>query len=144
MVRLIVNGKAAGSPELRAAVSHMRGQGTEIEVRVTWESGDAARYAQQASKDQVDIIVAAGGDGTINEVVDGLMRMSGEPSVAVGVIPFGTANDFANGCGIPLGDPLAALQTDRVYETGAYRCRLLQRPLFHQRRLWWIRRRSNQ
>ena len=109
-MRLIVNGKAAGSPELRAAVAEVRNLGHEIDVRVTWEGGDAARLAQEALRDEVDVVVAAGGDGTINEVVTGVMQTSEQPPVAIGVVPFGTANDFANGCGIPIGDPLAALK----------------------------------
>jgi lipid kinase YegS len=109
-MRLIVNGKAAGNLELRAAVTQLRNQGHTLEVRVTWEVGDAARLAQEALQDNVDVVIAVGGDGTINEVVTGLLQSSNKASVAIGVVPFGTANDFANGCGIPIGDPLAALQ----------------------------------
>ena len=39
--RLILNGKSAGNDELRDAVGHWRGQGVQLEVRVTWEDGDA-------------------------------------------------------------------------------------------------------
>jgi lipid kinase YegS len=109
-MRLIINGKAAGSPELRAAVKQLRDRGQEIETRVTWEGGDATHFAQEALSDAVDTVAIAGGDGTINEVVSGLMQVAEKPSVAVGVVPFGTANDFASGCGIPVGDPLAALE----------------------------------
>ena len=109
-MRLIVNGKAASSPELRTAVNQLREKGHCLEVRVTWEGGDAARLAQEAQRDNVEVVIAAGGDGTINEVVTGLMQSADEPNVAVGVVPFGTANDFAHGCGIPIGDPLAALE----------------------------------
>lgn len=108
-LRVIVNGKAAGNQALRAAVEAMRREDVRLEVRVTWEGGDAARYAADAVQDEVDVVVAAGGDGTINEVVSGIMNVTESPDVAVGVIPFGTANDFATGCGIPIGDPFAAL-----------------------------------
>jgi lipid kinase YegS len=57
----------------------------------------------------IEAVVAGGGDGTINEVVSGVVDGSGRPSTAVGVLPLGTANDFARGCGIPVDDPLAAL-----------------------------------
>ena len=108
-LRVIVNGKAAGNQALRTAVEAMRREDVRLEVRVTWEGGDAARYAADAVQDEVDVVVAAGGDGTINEVVSGIMNVTESPDVAVGVIPFGTANDFATGCGIPIGDPFAAL-----------------------------------
>ena len=108
-LRLIVNGKALGNQALRAAVGTIRGQGVRLEVRVTWEGGDAAQYAAEAVQDDVDIVIAAGGDGTINEVVNGIMNVTDSPNVAVGVVPFGTANDFATGCGIPTGNPLTAL-----------------------------------
>ena len=42
-MRLVVNGKAAADPQLRPAISQVREQGYRIEVRVTWEAGDAAR-----------------------------------------------------------------------------------------------------
>ena len=46
---LIVNGKAASQPALREAVTAQREQGWELAVRVTWEAGDAARYADEAA-----------------------------------------------------------------------------------------------
>jgi lipid kinase YegS len=80
----------------------MREEGHPLEVRCTWEGGDAERFAREAVGDGVDVLVAGGGDGTLHEVVNGLMK--GEPAAetAVGVLPLGTANDFARGCGIPL------------------------------------------
>lgn len=105
-----MNGKAAGDLSLRAAVKEVRASGVPIEVRVTYEAGDAARFAVEAAQDGVDVVVAAGGDGTINEVVSGLMTVGESCETAVAVVPFGTANDFATGCGIPKGNPLAALQ----------------------------------
>jgi len=56
----------------------------------------------------VDLLIAAGGDGTLNEVVHGLMDLSEVARPVLGVVPLGTANDFATGCGIP-HDPEEAL-----------------------------------
>jgi lipid kinase YegS len=56
----------------------------------------------------VDLLVAAGGDGTLNELVNGLMDLSIDARPPLGVVPLGTANDFAIGCGIPR-DPEKAL-----------------------------------
>ena len=103
---LILNGKAAGNEALRSAVVRQRGVGHSIDVRVTWEKGDARRFASQAGK--VDLLIAAGGDGTLNEVVNALMNLSIEARPVLGVVPLETANDFAMGCGIPR-DPEKAL-----------------------------------
>ena len=105
-VRLILNGKVAGNDALRAAVFRHRAAGHRIEVRVTWERGDARRCVSQAGK--IDLVIAAGGDGTLNEVVHGLMDLSKPPRPILGIVPLGTANDFATGCGIPR-DPAKAL-----------------------------------
>jgi len=108
-LRLVVNGKAAGDPELREAVKELREGGVSVQVRVTWEAGDAARLAIEAAEAGVDVVVAAGGDGTLSEVVSGLMTLPPDRKTAVAVVPYGTANDFATCCGIAKGDPSAAL-----------------------------------
>ena len=63
-------------------------------VRETSESGDGRRLAAQAVEQGCDLIVAAGGDGTINEVLNGLAVDFGQ--AAFGILPLGTANDFAH------------------------------------------------
>jgi lipid kinase YegS len=105
-VQLILNGKAAGHDALRTAVARQREAGHGIEVRVTSEKGDARRFVAEAG--EVDLLIAAGGDGTLNEVVHGLMDLSTVARPVLGVVPLGTANDFATGCGIPR-DPEEAL-----------------------------------
>ncbi|WMJ70775.1 lipid kinase YegS [Stenotrophomonas sp. 24(2023)] len=101
--RLILNGKSAGDDDLRAAVGHWRGQGVQLDVRVTWEEGDAERYVAEAIDHGVDVIVAAGGDGTLSAVAETLAhrdeRADALPSLAL--VPMGTANDFATAAGIP-------------------------------------------
>ena len=101
-IRIVLNGKSSGNVPLRTAVQEVRAAGHLVDVRVTWEGGDAARLAAEAVRDDVDVIVAAGGDGTVNEVAQGVLNETPSPRSAMAVIPFGTANDFANGCGIPL------------------------------------------
>jgi lipid kinase YegS len=87
----------------------MREEGQPLDVRCTWEGGDAERFAQEAVRDGVDVLVAGGGDGTLHEAVNGLMKVEPAAEIAVGVLPLGTANDFARGCGIPLA-PYDALK----------------------------------
>ena len=105
-IQLILNGKAPGNDAFRAAVVQQRGVGHRIKVRVTRKEGDARRFAAEAG--DADLLIAAGGDGTLNEVVHGLMDLSKAARPALGVVPLGTANDFAAGCGIP-SDPEQAL-----------------------------------
>jgi len=105
-VHLILNGKVAGNQVLRAAVARHRAAGHRIEVRVTWEKGDARRFVSEAGK--LDLLIAVGGDGTLNEVVHGLMDVSKPTRPILGIVPLGTANDFATGCCISR-DPAKAL-----------------------------------
>ncbi len=65
----------------------------------------AEALAREALDDKVDVVVAGGGDGTINEVVNDRFAASDEPDVAMAVLPLGSANDFARSGGIPSGDP---------------------------------------
>ena len=106
MVRLILNGKVAANEALRVAVARQRAAGHRIEVRVTWEQGDARRFASETGP--VDLLITAGGDGTLNEVVHGLMSLSEDVRPSLGIVPLGTANDFAIGCGVP-NNPAEAL-----------------------------------
>ena len=108
-IRVILNGKGAANPQVRAAINQIREEGQRLEVCCTWEGGDAARFAQEAMQDGIEVLVAGGGDGTINEVVNGILSADTAPEMALAVLPLGTANDFARGCGIPL-DPHEALK----------------------------------
>ncbi len=108
-LRVILHGNK-GTQAVRDGVEEVRGLGHEVDVRVTWERGDAVRFAAAANADDaVDVVVAGGGDGTVNEVINGLCADGSPPRPGLAVLPLGTANDFANGCGVPLGNPAAAL-----------------------------------
>jgi lipid kinase YegS len=89
----------------------MRGRGIALDVRVTWEAGDAERYVSEAIADGTDTLIAAGGDGTLSEVATTLAHRdeSADRLPMLGLVPLGTANDFANAAGIAL-EPLPALE----------------------------------
>ena len=110
---LVINGKAAGDDTLREAVEAIRERGVRIDVRVTWEPGDGARCVEAAIADGVDAIVAAGGDGTLSEVATALAKRDAGPDAlpALGLVPMGTANDFASAAGIPEARPAASRHT---------------------------------
>ena len=110
---IILHGKAANDPRLRAAVHTLRKDGHAVEVRVTWEPGDAARLTAEAvagaDQGKIDRIVAGGGDGTINEVFAAAYATGLPGGCALGILPLGTANDFAHSTGVPVNDLTAAL-----------------------------------
>ena len=106
-LHLVVNGKVSANAALREAVTRIRSEGVRVSVCVTWEAGDAARFACEAGGHDGVTVVAAGGDGTVNEVINGLIDSS--PVASFAIVPMGTANDFAHGAGIPIGKPYDAL-----------------------------------
>jgi lipid kinase YegS len=106
IVQLILNGKVAANDALRVAIVRQRQAGHRIDVRVTWENGDARRFVSEAG--DVDLVIAAGGDGTVHEVLHGLMDLTEAARPGLGILALGTANDFAIACGIPR-DPDNAL-----------------------------------
>ena len=98
---LILNGKSADNQPLREAITLLRDEGIQIHVRVTWEKGDAQRYVDEARRLGVETVIAGGGDGTINEVSTALIQIRDGVAPALGLLPLGTANDFATSAGIP-------------------------------------------
>ncbi len=99
---VIVNGKSAMDDALRDAVAAARARDIGVAVRVTWEAGDAARFVAEALLGEATALVAAGGDGTVGEVC-GALATAGKTArkVSIGLLPLGTANDFASAAGIP-------------------------------------------
>jgi diacylglycerol kinase (ATP) len=71
--------------------------------------GHATLLAEQAAAEGTDIVVAFGGDGTVNEVANGLLNLPAELRPKLGVVPIGSGNDFAYNTALP-SDPVAALQ----------------------------------
>jgi lipid kinase YegS len=114
ILRVILHGKAANDIRLRAAVATLREDGHSIEVRVTWEAGDAAKLTAEAvaeaGRGKLDCIVAAGGDGTINEVFAAAHSAGLPAGCSLGLVPLGTANDFAHSAAVPSADMTAALR----------------------------------
>jgi YegS/Rv2252/BmrU family lipid kinase len=95
---------------LARAVTVLEAAGLTVQVTDTTGPDDATRLAEAAPPGTAAVI-AAGGDGTINEVVNGLMRRpapgEGETAPALGILPLGTANVLAHELGLPV-DPGAA------------------------------------
>jgi diacylglycerol kinase (ATP) len=84
-----------------------RAAGVEVEACPTTHAGSAVQQAQEAANAGFDTVVACGGDGTVNEALNGLMRASAEAHL--GLVPLGSGNLLAADLGLP-GDPVAAAQ----------------------------------
>lgn len=69
-------------------------------VRQTEAAGDAIRFAREAAEAGTDTVVAAGGDGTVNEVIQGIDRAGALDDVTLAILPVGTGNNFATNIGI--------------------------------------------
>jgi diacylglycerol kinase (ATP) len=93
---VILNPIAGGVKSIDAIQDRLRGLKAE-RFYVSKQPGDAEKFANEAS--DFDLVVSAGGDGTLNEVVNGLAR--GGCNAALGVLPLGTGNDFARTLEVP-------------------------------------------
>lgn len=101
----IINPKAglgAFQKLVHKAATRLTKQGIEVRRIETKKPGDAIELARQAAVEGYDIAVAVGGDGTINEVCNGLAGTD----TALGVLPAGTANVYAADMRIPIWGPL--------------------------------------
>ena len=86
------------------------------EVRVTQRAGEAKTLARQAVRAGCKYVIAAGGDGTLNEVINGITGSRQRRQVCVGIVPLGTANDFARLIGLT-GDVDATIDILRAKMT---------------------------
>jgi diacylglycerol kinase family enzyme len=92
----------------RDVLAHALGSAAELEVVETANRGHAAALACRAMRAGTDVVVALGGDGTVNEVVNGLLTDGVHERVpALGIVPAGSTNVFARALGLP-NDPVEA------------------------------------
>jgi diacylglycerol kinase (ATP) len=99
---VIVNPAAGGGRALRS-VSWLRERlaaRPDVRLEITHRRGEAEELAAEAGPGGHDRVIVVGGDGTVQEVVNGLLS-SGEPA-AMGVVPLGSGNDLARSMGLPV------------------------------------------
>lgn len=87
---------------LRDTLAALKAAGHEVVVHDTAQRGDAERLAREAEASPGLRIVAAGGDGTINEIVNGLMLRNDDITPPLGILPLGTANVLAGELGLQI------------------------------------------
>jgi len=89
--------KRASPRKIRKAVELLRSAGHEVIVHLTEKRGDAEDFARKASKEEASFFLAAGGDGTFNEVMNGIANTG----MKMAILPMGTTNVLAKELGIP-------------------------------------------
>ena len=101
-VLLILNpksGKSKSKSFLYEIINALQDNGCIVTTRITGKAGDATDFADEACREGIyEEIIACGGDGTLSEVVAGVMK--NENRLPVGYIPRGSTNDYAKSFGI--------------------------------------------
>ncbi|WP_076400925.1 diacylglycerol/lipid kinase family protein [Insolitispirillum peregrinum] len=113
---IIFNPTAGGAKKrrLNKTLQALQALGCSLVLRETQQRGDAERFAAEAALSAVDMVVAAGGDGTMNEVLNGLMQHPADQRLPLGIIPLGTANVLA----LEVGQRLTPADMARTLATG--------------------------
>jgi len=93
------SGKEKIEKNLSFIINRLRTGGFETICQATSGAGDATRIARSAAEQQFELVIAAGGDGTLNEVINGLAEQPHRPKL--GIISAGTTNDFAGAIKLP-------------------------------------------
>jgi diacylglycerol kinase (ATP) len=105
---------------LRKVRSLLRRRGWAVEIKLTEKPGDAGALAGAAAQAGCDVVIVAGGDGTVSEAVNGLVGTQ----TALGVLPVGTGNLWAKQLGVPtytLANPLRLREAATGLAEGAIR-----------------------
>ncbi|GAB2992888.1 diacylglycerol kinase [Amycolatopsis acidiphila] len=119
---LVVNPQATSTTAGgRDVLAHALASQVKLEVVETDYRGHALAVARGAAREGIDLVVAHGGDGTVNEVVNGLLEDGPGDLPALGVVPGGSANVFARALGISRDPMEATHQLLRAIEGGQSR-----------------------
>ena len=110
----IIYNPAAGSVKDRETVGEKLQQLSNARIYFTEKEGDATHFAENALQQGQDMVVAAGGDGTLNEVINGIARFADQ--IQLGLVPLGTGNDFARTLALPdsIEDCIQILRTGKT------------------------------
>ena len=103
-------GRLGRSGALTTAAEVLRGAGHNLTIAPTAGPGTATEIAREHVADGADLVLAAGGDGTINEVAEGLVHTH----VPLGILPGGTANVLATELGLGSGLVKAARRLEEI------------------------------
>ncbi|HET9836728.1 MAG TPA: diacylglycerol kinase family protein, partial [Candidatus Angelobacter sp.] len=105
--------KAKRAHAIARVIEVFRAAGVDVEAVATTHAGSAIQQAREAAEAGYDTVIACGGDGTVNEALNGLVAASA--SAALGVVPLGSGNLLASDLRLPF-DPVAAAQQLLTYQ----------------------------
>jgi YegS/Rv2252/BmrU family lipid kinase len=97
----VIFNPSARSARAGERADSIRALGANVKIHPTAGPGDARRLACDLARGGAPVVVAAGGDGTVNEVINGIALAGPECGTALGILPAGTMNVFANDLGLP-------------------------------------------
>ncbi|NOX60877.1 MAG: diacylglycerol kinase family lipid kinase [Chloroflexi bacterium] len=124
MHAFFIRNPISGNPDLQRALDlamkEFEAAGWRLDVHLTEYKGHARDLAEQAAREGYPVIIVAGGDGSIGQTVDGLVR-AGVNGARLGVIPLGTGNVFARDLGLPFPtrlNPRAPVRAARIILQG--------------------------
>ncbi len=109
--QVIVNPAAGASSTRRKWLrikELLRHNGLSFDYRYTEGTGHAIELAQAAARSGCEYLVAVGGDGTVNEVANGILSANGSGNVTLGIVNTGTGSDFSRSLGLPPHDYMRA------------------------------------
>ncbi|WP_019028020.1 YegS/Rv2252/BmrU family lipid kinase [Colwellia piezophila] len=102
---LVLHRKSVNEPYVKEAIKKVKKEGYDLRVLVPFNKSEKPRIVQEAINSGATRIIAGGGDGTINAVVNAIVGDGKiKPDLTLGILPLGTANDFARGCKLPVDD----------------------------------------
>jgi diacylglycerol kinase (ATP) len=138
-VIIVFNPAAGQATKVRSAIDQAttfwRSAGWTVTIEPTQCAGDGTRIARKAAANGIDIVVATGGDGTVNEVINGLVNTK----TALAVLPAGTVNIWAREMGLPMD-----IQQSAIALLQAKWCQIdVGRARSISPRLRWLPRRRN-
>src|ERR1051326_6576721 len=110
--------RAKRTQDIARVVEVLRAAGVETENCSTTHAGSAIQQVEEAAARDFDTVIACGGDGTANEVLNGIMLASA--NVALGLVPLGSGNLLASDLGLP-SDPVEAAKKLLTYQPREFR-----------------------
>lgn len=108
-----ISGGGMGKEYINDVVEKLKNNKVDLDLYYTKKVGDAREVSKEIKENEFDVVAVMGGDGTINEVINGLLPTN----IPITIIPSGVANVFANEVGIPI-NPLKACEA--IYKGSLY------------------------
>jgi len=122
-ITFILHGKLKSASALKAKISSLFAKGYDLHFKTTDKETGAKNSTIEATKESNDIIIICGGDGSINEMVNGYISSFQTNSVKFGILPLGTGNDFAKSLGVKnnLKELKELIEKDQVIDVSVFK-----------------------